>query len=494
LKIETFDRDDHQKLITAEIDPEAMEQFKVQAARKISSQAKIPGFRPGKVPYDIVRRTYGDRAIQEEALTIMLEKIYPDVIKEAGITPYGPGQLQEMLQVDPPKFSFIVPLAPVVELGDYKSIRKEHVNPVITDEKIDDVLRRLQRRSAVSQTVDRPAAEGDLVNLTISAKLATPIEDADPVLIPEGVRQMIAGDPRDFTDEDGNEWPFTGFSAHLLGVTAGEEKTIEYTFPDNSSNDDLNGKEAVFNLKVNTVSSLELHPLDDEFAQSIDSSYENLEALRKGIRDSMQSEETNRYNNSYMESLIEMVVKDATVQYPPVALQDEIDHVISHFEENLNRDQMDLETYLKTRQTTREDFIEKEVKPVAERNLKRNLVLEEFSIRENIQITPEEVQMIRNMAENQARQDPSLKNLARGGVSKQQVADNVARSTINQVFNQRMMNRLRDIAAGKADAPAVEEGPETVDAAAEPVVETAEAEPAADVIDNVSEEPTQAAE
>jgi trigger factor len=217
-----------------------------------------------------------------------------------------------------------------------------------------------------------------------------------------------------------------------------------------------------------------------------------MDALRTNIKESLQSDETNRYNNKYIESLIELVVADATVLYPPVAVEDEINRVIQTFEERLKRDQMDLETYLKTRNMTREEFAEKEASQVAERNLKRNLVLEEFAVREQIQITNEEVQMIMNMAENQARQDPSLKTLARGGVTKKQVADNLARSTINEIFNQRMMNRLRDIASGKADAPAeepvaeiaadvvAEAQPETSAVSSEPVEAASEETPKAE--------------
>jgi trigger factor len=203
---------------------------------------------------------------------------------------------------------------------------------------------------------------------------------------------------------------------------------------------------------VERVHELELHPLDDEFAQSL-GSYDTYEKLRQSIQQDLQTEQSNTYNRDYIENLIEKIVTDSTVKYPPTALNDEIEHVITHFEERLKRDQLDLETYLKTRSLTREEFIEQETKPVAEKNLKRNLVLEEFSVREKIQISNEEAQMILNMAQNQALQDPSMKSLAKGGVTKKQVAENLARQTINEIFNQRMMNRLRDIATGKADAP-----------------------------------------
>jgi trigger factor len=127
---------------------------------------------------------------------------------------------------------------------------------------------------------------------------------------------------------------------------------------------------------------------------------------------------------------------------------------------------MDMETYLKTREMTREEFIEKEARQVAETGLKRRLVLDYFASVEGIQISDEEVQMIYNMSQNQARQDPSLKALAKGKTSKKDVGESLARRTINEIFNQRMVNRLREIATGQADKPA-----ETVEA--EPVIEAA---------------------
>jgi trigger factor len=452
LKIETFDRDDHQKLITAEADMETLEQFKHQAARKISAEAKIAGFRPGKAPFEVVRRIYGEKAIHDEAMNLMLDNIYPQAIKEAGIEPYGPGQLQDVSQTEPPKFTFLVPLMPEVVLGDYKAIRSEYNLPVVGDDRVEEVIHRLQRRTAISTPVEKAAVEGNMVDIKITGRLQVEVEGEDNILVPETTRQMIAGDSRDFTDADGNEWPFPGFAAKLVGLSAGEEHTFEYSFPDDGSLDDLTGKDAIFSVSVERVYELELHPLDDEFAQSL-GSYETYEKLVESIKQDLQTEQTNSYNRDYIEGLIEKIVADSSVKYPPTALENEIEHVITHFEERLKRDQMDLDTYLKTRSLTREEFIEQETKPVAEKNLKRNLVLEEFSIREKIQITNEETQMILNMAQNQALQDPSMKSLAKGGVTKKQVAENLARSTINEIFNQRMMNRLRDIATGKADAP-----------------------------------------
>ena len=448
MKIETFDRDDHQKLITAETDMETLEQFKHQAARKISAQAKISGFRPGKAPYEVVSRMYGEEAIKKEALALLIEYVYPQAIKDSGINPYGPGQLEDMPQGEPPKFSFIVPLVPEVSLGDYHSIRADYTPPVIGDEQVDDVIRRLQRSTAIATPVERPAAEGDRIDLKLAGSLKQADEGMDTQLIPETDRQMIAGDPRDFTDEIGNEWPFPGFSANLIGLSAGDERTLEYVFPDDGSSDDLVGKEGVFTLKVERVHQLETHPLDDEFAQSL-GPYETYEKLRQGIQQDMQADRLTKYNNNFIDAIVDQMIAGATVKYPPVALEQEIELTLTRFEERLKRDQMDLDTYLKTRELTREQFIEQETKQVAEQSLKRNLVLEQFSVLEKIQISNEEAQMILNLTQTQALQDPRMKSLAKNGLTKKQVAENLARSTMNEIFSQRMMSRMRDIATGR---------------------------------------------
>jgi len=235
LKIETFELEDHRKKITAEFDMDTLERFKHQAARKISQEVKIPGFRPGKAPYDMVRRLYGDKAIQEEAVNLMLEDLYPEVIKESKINPYGPGKLEEITSVDPPKFTFIVPLTPEVELGDYKAMREDYVTPVVTDEKVDDTIERLQRRAGTAEPVERPAQAGDLVAIKLSSRLIQPDEGQEPVLIDESNQEMVAGKPEEHMDDEGHEWPYPGFANELVGLSAGDKKVFKYTFSDDGS-------------------------------------------------------------------------------------------------------------------------------------------------------------------------------------------------------------------------------------------------------------------
>ena len=119
MKIETVARDDQQTRLVAELDVETLEKYKHQAARKVSQSTKIPGFRPGKAPYDLVRRMVGDERLTQEAVELLLDEVYPKVLTEANINPSGPGKLEEIVSMDPPTFAFIVPLPPEVQIEDY---------------------------------------------------------------------------------------------------------------------------------------------------------------------------------------------------------------------------------------------------------------------------------------------------------------------------------------------------------------------------------------
>jgi len=257
----------------------------------------------------------------------------------------------------------------------------------------------------------------------------------------------------------------------LVGMKTGDKKTILHTFADDGSDDDLTGKTAEFTFEIESVKQITKPELDEEFVKSL-GPYEDVEALRNDIKRQLLESETKNYNRKYFDELIEKLMADAVVEYPPILLSDEIDHMLVHFEQDLSLQKLDLDTYLKTREMTREELIDKEIKPAAELRVKRQPVLEKFAAEENIQIQPHEVQMVYNMAVDQAKRDPKMASLRTGKTSTKDLVDTLARGTINEIFNQRLINRLRDIATGKADAPKEEAAPET-ESVDETVVETA---------------------
>lgn len=451
MKLETVALDDQQTKLIAEFDSDTLEKYKRQAARKISQNQKFPGFRPGKAPYDLVRRVIGEEAIQQEAIELMLDDVYPQVLKEANVNPSGPGKLEEIVKMDPPTFAFVVPLPPQVELGEYKEIRKEYAPEPITDEQVETTIRRLQRSYATAEPVNRPAQEGDMVSFKVSAKRTQPAEDEKETLIEETPYQMVAGEEND--DENGANWPYEGFSKELIGLGENDTKTFTHTFVEESPFEDLRGKEAEFTVTVQGVKEMHLTELNDEFAQSL-GEFENVEALRKAVRSQLEQNYSQQYDQDYYDALIKSLVDQATIKYPPHMLDEEVDEFMEGLEKNLQRDHLDLETYLKMREMDRETFITNEVKEAATRRLERSLVMEEFARRENIEVNSEEIRSIYYSALQQMQQSQPTRKSQPKKRSTQEMANSLAMNAVNSIFNQRLTSRLKAIATGKGDEEA----------------------------------------
>jgi trigger factor len=451
LKIETTPRDDQQVQIVAEIDSAMFEDYKQRAARKISKETRIPGFRPGKAPYDIIRRHFGDDVIQREAIEIMLDDIYPKVLEEAKVEPSYPGTLEEILSYDPPKFSFLVPLEPEVSLPDYRAIRKEYKPELVTEEEVEEVLSNLQRNYATAEPVERPARDGDVVYLMLRAELIQPEESETNEFIQEMPHQVVVG------EDDKSGWPFAGFSKYLTGMSANEQKEFTYTFPDDFSIERYRGKEARFFVTVQSVKELVLPELTDEFAQSI-GEFETVEKLREGIRSQLVARKQAEYDDSYLDELIEEIVSQSTVKYPPQALQEEIEHLLSHLQEDLERSRMDLDTYLKTLQMDRDTFIQSKIQPQAQKSLTRRLVLTEIARMEKINVDSEELQ--KEVAETMAQFDQTSAARKSTAAQRRNLTQMVTIQTANRMFNFNLLERLKAIASGTYQ-PESEPVPET---------------------------------
>lgn len=474
MKIDKQPLEDHQVKLTVEVEPEKMEQAKKTAARQIARQVKVPGFRPGKAPYQVIVRQVGEEAIIEEALEVLVKDIYPKVLDEAEIQPYGPGQLENVVSTDPPVLEFVVPLQAEVILGDYRSMEKAYEPPAVTDDQVEQVLKDLQSRQAVLEPADRPVQEGDMAYVRISAERVNPEEGQDPILVRErSIPFIVRGE--DTPEDEPEEWPFPGFSRQLIGLTKNDEKVIEHRFSEETDFQSLRGVEARFKIVVEDVKSRILPELNDEFAASV-GEFETMDELRKEIRSSLEQQVTDSYDESYDEELIEEAVEQSVIKYPPQMLEREIDSVIHNLEHRLEEQNMDLDLYLKTRQIDMEDLKE-EVRPVAESRLKRSLFLYELAEAEQIQVGQEDLQMETLRTLETLSQTLPEKEARRLG--NRDVIGSLMSSVMADLVTRRSMERLRKIASGQLEEEAkaaqaqAEAAPE-----AEPEVSETEAEPA----------------
>ena len=387
MKIDVQSREDHQALLTVEVETALLEDAKQRAARHLSKHTKIPGFRPGKAPYALVQRVVGDEAILEEAVELLVNDVYPGALDEAKIEPYGPGTLEKIKSTTPPVFEFLIPLKAKVELGDYRSIRLPYEVKEVTDDDVENVIQGLGEQQAVIQPEERSAQEGDLVYAQLSGRRKNPKEGEDEIFIKERtapVNVLKEG------EDDGNEWPFPGFSRRLIGHSAGDEIAMDYVYPEDAAIESMRGVDAEIKAVIESVKSRTLPELNDEFAQSV-GDFPTMEALREQIRKNLEEQNLQMANEDYDEKVLDQIVEVSTVKFPPQMLEREIDQVIDSLKERLERQRLDLDLYMKSRQIDK-DGLREEAKPVAESRIKKSLVLFEIADQIKVNVSSEELQ------------------------------------------------------------------------------------------------------
>ena len=451
MKIETQFLEDHQAKLTVEVEPDQMQEMKRRAANKLSRRVKIPGFRPGKAPYPVIQRTVGEAAIVEEALDLLVEDIYPKVIKEAKIEPYGPGKLESVASMEPVTLVFVIPLDAEVTLGDYRSMRKPYEPKPVTDQDVADAIKELQERQALVEPVERAAQEGDVVTVRLSGERKD--DEENKVLLSERSVPVI------IRSADKDEWLFAGFSKNFIGLMAGAEGSVEHTFPADSEHEELQGVTAEFRYAIENVKSRTLPDLDDVFAKSL-GDFETVEALRDNVRTALEVQSKAAYNETYDNEIIQETIGSSQFIYPPQMLDTEIDQAIKDLENRLNMQSLDMDIYLKSRNMDL-DGLREELKPSAEKRLKRGLVLFELGKVEDIQIKQEELEaeaintfdyLQRSLPERDARR-----------LTNRNIRDNVLNNVMVDMMTRKTIERLRDIFSGKLES--VEAAQQEVNAA-----------------------------
>ena len=474
LKIEKTVEENHEAKLVVEIDPEMMDKYKRKAARKLSERGKIAGFRPGKAPYEMVVRNYGEQAIMEQAIDYMIDAEYSNILQEADVNPGASGSLESVDALEPPTFTFRIPLAPEVDLGDYHSIRMPYEWTAPDESEVDKAIEDMRQMYSTTENVEREAQEGDYVLVDVKSETTE--------LNRTGFAAFIRKEERD------TEWPYNGFAKELVGLKPGDTKTVKHTFPEDWDVEELRGKETEMEVTVKTVRAVTLPELDDEFAKTVGAG-ETLDELREAVRKDVETRSKADYDDKYFVDLIEKIKEGATLKYHQHSLEHEAEHVLEDLSQRLSQQNMDLETYFKLRNTTREKFLEEEAMPVAKKRFERSLILDEVVRKENIQVDNESLDAEFNQTLSALTMQGVDLNKIRGGRQGQQrVAQAVAMESANRVLTRRALEVLKSIATGEYKPP--EETPEETAGGegSAPVAETASTEGEAEPIasDNAS--------
>lgn len=439
MNIQKTIEENHEAKLVVEVEAEKIEQYKRRAARKIAERAKIPGFRPGKAPYHMVVLNYGEQAVLEQAIDMFVDDEYANILKEAGVEPGAAGTLEAIDSLDPVKLTFRVPLAPEVDLGDYHSLRMPYEWTAPSQEEVDKALADLRQMYATTENVEREAREGDFVLVDVKSEL--------PELNREGFATLIRAEEQDA------EWPYAGFAKELIGMKAGDVKTVKHTFPEDWDVEELKGKEAEMQVTVKVVRGVTLPELDDEFAKTVGAG-ETLDELKEAVKKDVEARSKAEYDDKYFVELIEKIKEGATFKYHQHSLDHESEHVLQDLSNRLAQQGMDLDTYFKFRNTTREKFIEEEVKPVAKKRLERSLILDEIVRREKLEVSNEALDAeFNNTIGSLIMQGLDMRKIQGGKKGQQEFAQAVAMESANRVLTRQALDLLKSIAIGEYKSP-----------------------------------------
>ena len=448
MKLEKKVLKNHQVEIIAEVEQVQFDQYKSIAARNISKESKIPGFRPGKAPYDVIMRIYGEELIEERAVEELVNKIYPEILTETGVKPYGPGKLDDIISKSPPKYKFIVPLEPEVDIKDYRSVRQSYDLPKVQKKEINEVISDLQTNYATAEEVSRPSKEGDLITVKINAVMQKPTKDEKPEILQDTPHQVILGNHK-----DEEQFPYKGFMDQLPGLKAGEKKDFEYKYAKDSQYENLQGKTVNFSVEVENIKDLIKPELNDDFAKMV--GVDSFEHLKQSVIDQLETGKKNEYENEYFDKVLDKLINQATIKYPPEMLETEVADVLKNYEQNLAQQNLDLDTYLKINKREKDEFISKELEPSAKKRLEQALVLEEFSKLEKIEIDQKELQKEYSRSFLQMQSSSNYKKLQKQMTTKK-MADAMVMQAANRIIHQNSLDRLKEIANGEEEkAPEV---------------------------------------
>ena len=345
---------------------------------KVRGQVNIPGFRKGKAPRKLIENMYGEGVFYDEAFELVFDEVYGPAIDENKVEVVDRPEI-ELKQIGAGKnlqFTCEVFVKPDVTLGEYKGVSVKKETTPVTDEQVDEKIEQERAKQATEQSVeDRPVAEGDTVNLDYAGTV-------------DGVA-FAGGTAEGQTLKIGSHTFIPGFEEQMVGMSIGEEKDLDVTFPESYHAEELAGKAAVFHVKVNGITETRLPALDDEFAKDI-SEFDTLDEYKKDIRAKLEAQAAERDQNVFTNAVIEKVVMNATVDIPEAMIERQIDSMMRDFEYRLASQGLKLADFMKYTGQDEKAF-RANYRGQAEKSVKAHLVLEAVEKAESIDATEEQI-------------------------------------------------------------------------------------------------------
>ena len=377
MTVKNIEKNGNQATIVVEIDKELMESGVQKAYLKARKNIQIPGFRKGKAPRVLIEKMYGAHVFYEDGLEEIFPEVYQKAVVEQDLKAIGRPSLTDMdISEDGiVTLTLTTDTYPEVTLGQYKGLEVEKAEAVVTDEQVQAELDRMAQNVASTETVEGAAKMGDTANIDFEG-----FDNGVP---------FDGGKGENFDLKLGSNSFVPGFEEQVVGMSAGEEKDIDITFPEDYHKE-LAGKAVVFHVKCNKVTTTIVPVQDDEFAKDV-SEFDTLDALKADVRAKALESAQKQIDNAFEQAAVDKAAENTTVDMPNALIEAELDSQMERFAYQLQMSGYSVEQYAKMMggdlATMRSAF-----RPAAEKQAKVNVTLEKIIEVEGITVSDEDVE------------------------------------------------------------------------------------------------------
>ena len=430
MKVTQGEVEERQVTLRIELDDDDLEPYVERGFRQVVGKMRIPGFRPGKAPRRVVEGMVGRESLISESLDFLVADVITKAVDEQEIESVGFPHVDNV-EFDPVVVEAAVALNPVLDLGDYRSIRVEEDPVDVSDEDVDDELEDLRKQQSSWEPVERPVAHDDLVTMNVVGMI-------DEVKIIDETDSQFMVDPS-------STLPLPGFAAELEGLEVDTPAYFTLDVPGDFADNEIAGKQAEFTVTIADVKQRLLPELDDDFAKSVSDNYETLDDLIAQIRADFEIATERQSEHEYREYAIEELVVNADMEIAPLLIQHEIEHMEERREEMMKRLGISEDDYNRFTGRTAEE-IRDEMHEEAVEKLNRSHAISAFIEQEDLEISDDDF-------------NDRLKQLAREGdestgrklTNKELRSERVKSSVRESLLIEKALDRLVQIAKGQAD-------------------------------------------
>lgn len=355
-----------------EFDAALDEAFKVNRNRY-----PIDGFRKGKAPRKLIEAHYGAGVFFDDAVNALLSTNYGKTLDDLKIEAIAPPEI-DLSDLDAGKAftaTIKVETYPEFEVKDYKGVKVKREEKKILKADVDKEMETLLKRNSRMEVVEGPAKNGDMVLMDFSGSV-------------DG-KKFDGGSAEHYPLKLGSNMFIPGFEEQLIGLSAGEEKDVEVTFPEDYGVEQLAGKPAVFSCKVHEVKREEMPTLDDEFAKDV-SEFDTLAELKADTKKKLQEKAAEEADKKVKSDAMDEVMKNNDIDVPDIMVEDEIDMMIKEFDNNLKMQGMNLENYLKFVEGGMETF-RSDISGDARNRVKNRMIIKKIAEQEDFAVTDAEI-------------------------------------------------------------------------------------------------------